>query len=168
MAEQAKQEMKKPEAEEKIIRISQKDIEGGVKVYPGLAKIKGVSWAMSNVICRKLSIDKKKKIGMLSESEIKKIEEFLENPDIPSYLKNRRKDFETGLDSHLIGTELELRREFDIKTQKKIKSYRGIRHMAGLPVRGQRTKSHFRKNRSKGSGIKKKKEKTGGAEKSVK
>jgi len=28
--------------------------------------------------------------------------------------------------------------------------------MSGLPLRGQRTKSHFRKNKSKGVGIKKK------------
>jgi len=39
---------------------------------------------------------------------------------------------------------------------KKIKSYKGIRHVAGLPVRGQRTKSHFRKNARKSGGIKKK------------
>jgi small subunit ribosomal protein S13 len=39
---------------------------------------------------------------------------------------------------------------------RKIKSYRGLRHASNLPLRGQRTKSHFRKNRRKGSGIKKK------------
>ena len=38
-----------------------------------------------------------------------------------------------------------------------IKSYKGMRHAAGLPVRGQRTKSNFRKNKGKGSlGVKKK------------
>ena len=31
-----------------------------------------------------------------------------------------------------------------------------MRHAAGLPTRGQRTKAHFRKNRPKGAGIKKK------------
>jgi small subunit ribosomal protein S13 len=51
---------------------------------------------------------------------------------------------------------LELQKEFDIKRLKKIKSYRGFRHMSGLPCRGQRTKSNFRKNRRKGAGIKKK------------
>ena len=53
-------------------------------------------------------------------------------------------------------------KSFDIKRLKKIKSYRGIRHAANLPVRGQRTKSHFRSNRRKGTGIKKKSKKQEG------
>jgi small subunit ribosomal protein S13 len=32
---------------------------------------------------------------------------------------------------------------------KKIRSYRGVRHGIGLPVRGQRTKSNFRRNKGK-------------------
>jgi small subunit ribosomal protein S13 len=31
-----------------------------------------------------------------------------------------------------------------------MKCYRGIRHSAGQPVRGQKTRSHFRKNKSVG------------------
>jgi len=145
-----------PERYGKIIRIMQKDIEGKMKLYPGLTKIKGVSWSLSNAACKKLGIDGNIRIESLTESEIKKIEEFLKNPDIPTFLKNRQKDFDTGEDSHLTGSNLELRKEFDIKRLKKIKSYKGYRHVAGLPVRGQRTKAHFRKNRSKGAGIKKK------------
>ena len=64
---------------------------------------------------------------------------------------------ETGENKHLTGSDLELRNEFDIKRLKKIRVYRGYRHMARLPVRGQRTRGHFRKNRAKGVGIKKKK-----------
>jgi len=41
----------------------------------------------------------------------------------------------------------------DIKRLKKIKSYRGIRHNLGQPVRGQRTKSHFRTNRKKSGAV---------------
>ncbi|MEK6824187.1 MAG: 30S ribosomal protein S13 [Nanoarchaeota archaeon] len=140
----------------RILRIMQKDIEGRVKIYPGLTKIKGISWSLSNAVCKKLGMDKNRKIESLTESEIKKIEEFLKNLEIPKYLKNRQKDFETGEDKHLVGSNLELRKEFDIKRLKKIKSYKGYRHVAGLPVRGQRTKAHFRKNKSKGAGIKKK------------
>lgn len=145
--------------EERIVRILSKDIEGKMKVYPGLAKIKGVSWSLSNAICKALKIDKYRKIGSLTDDEIKKITDFLKNPQIPEYLLNRRKDFETGENRHLIGTSLELQKEFDIKKLKKIKSYKGIRHTSGLPVRGQRTRGHFRKNRKKGSGIKKKEKK---------
>lgn len=142
--------------EERLVRITSKDIEGKMLIYPGLTTIKGVSWGLANAACKKLGIDKKRKIGSLTEEEVKKIEDFLKNPNVPEYMKNRQKDFESGEDKHLIGVDLELRNEFDIKRLKKIKAYRGLRHMAGLPSRGQRTKSNFRRNRAKGSGIKKK------------
>jgi small subunit ribosomal protein S13 len=155
-AAQAKEDRK---AEERIVRILSKDIEGGMTLYSGLTKIKGVSWSLANAICKKLGIDKKRKIGSLNEGEIKKIEEFMKNPDLPKYLKNRQMDFETGEDKHLVGSDLELKKEFDIKRLKNIKSYRGYRHIAGLPTKGQRTRSNFRKNRAKGAGIKKKSKK---------
>ena len=141
---------------ERMIRILSEDIEGGMTVYAGLTKIKGISWSLANAICKVLKIDKNRKIGSLTDAEVKKISDFIKNPQIPLFILNRRFDFETGKDKHLTGTNLELQKEFDIKRLKKIKSYRGIRHSAGLPVRGQRTKSHFRKNKAKGAGIKKK------------
>lgn len=150
-------EQKNIQDEARLIRIMQKDIEGNMSVYSGLTKIKGVSWSLANAVCKKLGIEKNRKTGSLKEEEIKKIEEFIKNPELPFQLLNRRKDLDTGEDKHLTGTNLELRNDFDIKRLKKIKSYRGIRHMAGLPTRGQRTKSNFRHNRTKGAGIKKKK-----------
>ena len=146
----------KQEYEGKIIRILSQDIEGKMKIYPGLTKIKGISWSISNAICKKLKIDKNKKIGDLSNEEIKGISEFIKSPEIPEKIINRKRDLETGKNKHLIGNDLELQNEFDIKRLKKIKNYKGYRHIAGLPVRGQKTKGHFRKNKSKGVGIKKK------------
>lgn len=143
-------------ADERIVRILSEDIEGRMTLYSGLAKIKGISWSFSNAICKKLKMDKKKKIGSLKDEEIKVIIDFIKNPQVPKHVLNRRKDFDTGEDIHLTGTDLDFRKEFDIKRLKKIKSYRGIRHSAGLPLRGQRTRSNFRRNRAKGSGIKKK------------
>lgn len=142
--------------EERMIRILSQDIEGSMRIYPGLTKIKGVSWGLSNAVCKKLKIDKKRKVGSLTSDEVKKITEFIKNPEVPEFILNRRYDFETGKNKHLTGTDLELRTDFDIKRLKKIKSYRGIRHSAGLPVRGQRTRNNFRKNRAKAMGIKKK------------
>lgn len=153
------EENKKLQAPEeyKIVRILSKDIEGGMQIYPGLTKIKGISWGLSNAICNLLGLDKKRKINSLSEEEIEKITNFVkEAKDIPVNLLNRRKDIESGEDKHLVGSELELQKEFDIKRLKKIKSYRGLRHQSNLPLRGQRTKSNFRRNRRKGAGIKKK------------
>jgi len=165
MAQESQKSMQKQEEdkqaeekrqEERMIRILSQDIEGSMRVYPGLTKIKGVSWSLSNAVCKKLSIDKNRKMGSLISDEVKKITEFIKTPALPGFILNRRNDFETGKNKHLTGTDLELRTDFDIKRLKKIRSYRGIRHGAGLPVRGQKTKSHFRKNRAKSTGIKKK------------
>ena len=142
--------------EERVVRLLSKDIEGKMTVYSGLTKVKGISWMLSNAICNALKIDKKRRIGSLTAEEIKKIEKFTKNPELPKHVLNRRKDFTSGENRHLTGSDLELTHEFDIKRLKKIKSYRGLRHMSNLPSRGQRTKSNFRRNRRKGSGIKKK------------
>ncbi|MCK4647378.1 30S ribosomal protein S13 [Candidatus Pacearchaeota archaeon] len=153
---EGEKKFKEKEYEERVIRILSKDIEGGMSIYAGLSKIKGISWTLANALCKVLGINKRRKIGSLTDEEVKKITEFVKNPEIPDYILNRRKDFETGKDKHLTGGDLELQNEFDIKRLKKIKSYKGYRHSAGLPVRGQRTRSNFRKNRRKGAGIKKK------------
>ncbi len=145
----------KERTEETLIRILSTDIPGEKSIYSGLTKIKGISWTFSHAICNVLGIDKEKKIKELSQEDIKKIEEFIKNPKLPSFILNRRKDRETGEDKHFTITDLELRKEFDIKRLRKIKSYKGIRHLLGQPVRGQRTKAHFRK--SKAVGVKKKK-----------
>lgn len=152
MAEHIKPQEKR---EERLVRILSKDIEGKMKIYVGLTKIKGISWTFSNAVCKALNLDKNKTIGALSEEEIQKITEFIKNPKLPNHILNRRKDIETGNEKHLTGTDLDLRKDFDIKKLKKIKSYRGLRHTVGLPSRGQRTKAHFRVNRKRGSGIKK-------------
>lgn len=104
-------------------------------------------------------IDKAKKTGDLSESEVTKIDEILKNPSkyhVPIWLFNRRNDVETGEDKHLLGSDLTLEKDNDLKRMKKIKTYKGLRHQWGLTVRGQRTKSNFRKNKGKGLVAKKK------------
>ena len=150
------QEMKQKKEDERIVRILSKDIEGKTKVYVGLTKIKGVSWTLANATCKKLKISKEKKIGSLTEDEVKKISEFIKNPDVPSFIVNRNSDFESGENRHLTGSDLDLEKEFDVKRLKKIRTYRGLRHSVNLPLRGQRTKSNFRRNRKKAGGIKKK------------
>ncbi len=148
--------IQKEKKEERIVRILSQDIEGKSKLYPGLTKIKGVSWAISNAVCHFLKLNKDKRIGELTSEELAKIADFIKHLKIHNFLLNRRFDPESGENKHLIGSDLELQKDFDIKRLKKIKSYRGIRHAAGLTVRGQRTKGNFRRNRKKGSGIKKK------------
>ena len=69
---------------------------------------------------------------------------------------NRRKDPVTGEDMHLSESDLTMGVRQDIEFLKKIRAYRGIRHELGLPVRGQRTRSSFRKGRTVGVQRKKK------------
>lgn len=152
-----KQEFKKDLKEEKLIRILATDIPGNIKLYPGLTRIKGISWTFSNAICKKLKLNKDKRIGELSQEEIQVISNFIKNPEVPIFIVNRRKDFASGENKHLVMNDLDLEKEFDVKRLRKIKSYRGIRHGVGLPVRGQRTKAHFRRNRRKSTGVKGKK-----------
>jgi small subunit ribosomal protein S13 len=146
--------LQKQEDYVKLVRILQKDIRGDKKLYRGICDIRGVSWAFSNAVCTILNLDKNKKIQDLSQEEIKKIESFIENPkDLPEFLLNRRNDRDEGVNKHIYGADLHLQVDFDIKRLKKIKAYKGVRHTLGQPVRGQRTKSHFRKNKNKsGSG----------------
>lgn len=141
-----------------IVRILQTDIPGNKNVLTGLTYIKGVSWTISNAICKIVKINQNIKISDLIEEDINKITSFLKDPKIPSYLMNRRNDFETGKDSHLITANLDMKKEFDIRRLKKIRSYRGLRHALGQPTRGQRTRSHFRgKGKKKAVGVSTKK-----------
>lgn len=141
----------------RIVRIYQADIPGNKSLYAGLTRIKGVSWAIANALCLINKFDKKRKIESLSKEEIVVIEAAIRAGKFPKFLLNRRKDFTTGLDSHVTGPDLELAEELDIKRLKKIRSFRGLRHATGQPTRGQSTKSHFRTNRKKGVGLKLKK-----------
>ena len=61
--------------------------------------------------------------------------------DLPS---NKEQEIRALIDAYTI--EGDLRREVsgNIKRLKDIKAYRGIRHMKGLPTRGQRTKTNSR------------------------
>lgn len=129
---------------ESLVRIYGKDIPGERTVFVGLTYIKGISWAISNAICHILKMDKKIKISSLNKEQIDKIEAFLQKPQLYNYLKNHQKDFETGDSRHILTNELDMVKEFDIKRMKQIKSYKGMRHSLRQPVRGQRTRSHFR------------------------
>jgi small subunit ribosomal protein S13 len=142
-----------------IVRIASTDLEGSKPIIQTLTKIKGIGFSLANAICFVTKLDRNKKTGALQEPEIKKIEETIKEPtkhDIPSWMLNRQKDYDSGEDKHLVVSDLKLRKEFDIKRLRKIKSYRGFRHGANLPVRGQRTKSNFRKGKSLGVKRKKK------------
>ncbi len=127
-----------------IIRVYGNDIPGNKQVYTGLTYIKGISWATSNAICRLLNLDKKIKVSELTKEQVDKIEAFLQKPNFYNFMNNYQRDYETGESKHILTNELDMTREFNIKRMKQIKSYKGMRHALKQPVRGQRTRSHFR------------------------
>ncbi|MEM5794394.1 MAG: 30S ribosomal protein S13 [Candidatus Aenigmatarchaeota archaeon] len=150
--EKPKEEVKKPKEVKvrKIVRILNTDLDGEKPLMYALKGIKGVSFTFSKAVCEVAGIDQRTKLGNLSEEEVQKIEKIIKDPlsyGIPPYLLNRRKNRETGKDIHLSGADVEIQRKFDIQRMIDLKTYKGIRHMLGLPVRGQRTRSSFRKGR---------------------
>ena len=135
-----------------IVRIANTDLPGNKTILYSLNKIKGVGIMFANMACSISNIDINKKVGELDDDEVKRLDSVINNPnkfDVPAWLLNRRKDYESGEDKHIITGDLKFNTENDIKRLRKIKSYRGVRHSLGLPVRGQRTKSNFRKNKGK-------------------
>ncbi len=133
-----------------IVRILNTDLEGKKKTVDALRKLHGVSFMYANAICVISKVPKDVRAGDLSESQLQTLERTIKSPiGLPIWLLNRRKDYESGADKHLLATELDLTKDNDIKRLKKIKAYRGIRHILGQPSRGQRTKSNFRRNKGK-------------------
>jgi small subunit ribosomal protein S13 len=143
-----------------LVRLANADLPGKKDILYALTNVKGVGIMLSNAALRIANISLSKKVGFLSDQEIKKIEDILKNPKkygIPVWMLNRRKDMETGEDTHLLGANLQFIKDNDIKMMKKARTYRGVRHMHGLPTRGQRTRSNFRKNKGKVMGVKRSK-----------
>jgi small subunit ribosomal protein S13 len=130
-----------------IIRIANTDIDGNKTVVMGLAQIKGIGRHMATLIVDATGIDKKIKIGKLTEPQIEKIKNVLEDIQniAPGWMLNHRKDNDTGEDIHLISSDVDLRLRDDVNLLKMIRSYRGIRHESGLSVRGQRTRANNRR-----------------------
>ena len=143
-----------------IVRIANTDLDGRKKVVEGIKNIKGIGHTFARAVVWAAKIDPEKKLGELSDEEIERIEAVLKDPKshgIPSYLLNRRKDLETGEDLHLIGDEVDIKMKFDIQREIDLKTWRGIRHMYGLPVRGRRLRGTFRRGRMIKVGKKKEK-----------
>ena len=153
-------EVSKQDSFKHIVRIANIDIPGKKQVRVALTKIKGVGINFASVACIMAKIDRNKTTGNLNDEEIKRLNEVVNNPaenNIPTWMFNRRHDYETGEDKHLLTGTLSYAKDNDLKRLKKIKTLRGMRHQKGLPVRGQRTRSNFRKSKGKVVGVAKKK-----------
>ncbi len=150
---EGKQKEKKapPKKEEKddfkyIIRLSNFDVDGHKSVVNGITSVKGIGRHLALIITELSEIPKEEKIGNLTDQQVEHLQDVINNiqENVPAWMLNHRKDYETGENYHLIGTEIETKFRDEINRMKKIRCYRGIRHELGLPVRGQRTRANNR------------------------
>jgi len=107
-----------------LARIAGVDLPKNKRVEIGLTYIYGIGRERSNVILNRAKVDKDTKVSKLTEDEINRIREHID-------------DFKV---------EGDLRREIsmNIKRLMDIGCYRGFRHRRSLPVRGQRTHTNAR------------------------
>lgn len=129
-----------------MARISGVNIPNEKRIEAALPYIYGVGPSNTKQILTATKIDPNKRTKDLTESELGLIRDYID--------KN-------------IKVEGQLRQQvlLNIKRLKEVGAYRGIRHIRGLPVRGQRTKTNSRTRhgnvrRTAGSGRKKAGDKT--------
>ena len=101
------------------------DIPNDKKTVISLTYLFGVGNQTARDICHKAGLDENKKARDLSDEEISRIAAILER-------------------DYTVEGPLRRQVQQNIGRLRDIKSYRGIRHRLGLPVRGQRTKTNAR------------------------
>lgn len=108
-----------------MARIAGVDLPRDKRVEIGLTYIYGIGLTTAKEIIEKTGINPDTRVRDLTEDEVAKIRELLDNE---------------------YNVEGDLRREIslNIKRLVEINSYRGRRHRSGLPLRGQRTKTNAR------------------------
>ncbi len=128
-----------------MARIAGTNVPNEKRLEIGLTYIFGIGTTRSHEILQKLDISPNTRVKDLTEAELAKIREYIDK-------------------NYQVEADLSRQVSLNIKRLKDINSYRGGRHKANLPVRGQRTKTNARNKRGKrvtvGSGRKKSAEKT--------
>jgi len=128
-----------------MIRVAGVNIPENKRIMIALTYIKGVGNSTSRNVLKQAKVSENIRAKDLSDDQIERIRQIIEGKMI-------------------VEGDLRVRTAEDIKRLKNIGSYRGIRHIKSLPVRGQRTKTNARTKRGKkvtvGSGRKKAAEKT--------
>ena len=117
-----------------MARIAGINIPQNKLVHIGLTYIYGIGDKFSEKICTSLEIPKKKRVNELTDDEILKIREFIDQ------------NFKV---------EGDLRRDVSVNIKRLVDlaCYRGSRHKKKLPVRGQRTQCNARTRKGKAIAI---------------
>jgi len=135
------------------LRIYNTNIDGRISIVYALTAIRGIGRRFAGLCCKKAEIDHNKRAGQLTPEEIERLGDVMADPlkyKIPTWFLNRQKDRRTGKFSHDIANNLDNGLREDLERIKKIKAERGMRHMWGLKVRGQHTKTTGRRGKTVG------------------
>ncbi|KKR05663.1 MAG: 30S ribosomal protein S13 [candidate division WS6 bacterium GW2011_GWF2_39_15] len=127
-----------------MARIAGIEIPDNKRVWVSLTNIYGIGNVTAKKIISTLSIKDNVMLSELTGTQLDVLRKYVE-------------------ENYPVEGELKQKIFRDIKRLKDIRSYRGLRHKLGLPVRGQRTRhnAHTRKGRSQAvGGLKHKLEKT--------
>lgn len=113
-----------------MARISGVTIPADKQVWVALTYVFGIGPKSADDILTRAKVERTTRVKNLTDAEIARIQDVI-NADF------------------LVEGELQRMVSGNIKRLKEIKSYRGLRHTAGLPSRGQRTKTNARTRRGK-------------------
>jgi len=113
------------------MRVENVNIPNNKRAVISLTYIYGIGKPLAKKILREAKLSEDKRIKDFSESELSRLRTVI------------RKARETDVNFRIEG-DLRTAIKFDIKRLQEIKSYRGIRHKKGLPVRGQSTRQNAR------------------------
>jgi small subunit ribosomal protein S13 len=140
-----------------IVRMANTDINGEKPAIVALTSIKGVGNRVAQYAIKQVNYPPNKMIGHISDEDQEKLVQILGelSNNLPEWMLNRQKDFESGDDIHLVSTDLDLIVRDDINRMRMIRCYKGVRHEGGHKVRGQRTRSNGRKGLTLGVSKKK-------------
>ena len=105
------------------------------------------------MVLKKADIDLHKRAGECTPEEVEKIVDIITDPqkfNIPVWFFNRQRDFATGKTTQLYSNNVDMKLREDLERLRKIRAHRGIRHLLGIKVRGQHTKTTGRGVRTVG------------------
>ena len=141
-----------------LLRLFNTNLEGRRSILYALTSVKGIGRRFAGIVLKKAEIDQTKRAGELNEEQINKLQDVIQSPEkykIPTWFLNRRRDWKSGTTEHLVANSVDMYLREDLERLKKIKSERGLRHMWGLRVRGQHTKTTGRRGKTVGVSTKK-------------
>ena len=108
-----------------MARIAGVNVPTNKRVHIALTYVHGIGLTGAKKICKQVGITEDKRINNLSEDELTKVREMIDN------------DF-------LVEGDLRRKTSMDIKRYLDLGCLRGLRHRKNLPVRGQRTHTNAR------------------------